>query len=265
MRTNRIAAFAVAVVLATPAVGAAQTLGQLQWVGTGSSFVATFNEYGGGTETGYAGAAYRANALLPASAPWYLQASNGFGPAVDIYCIDFLHAAWTTTYPAYFTNLALDDLTKTRSTNLTKYRQVAWLTTQMDLEAFTSAGRRDRVDIHAAIWRILSGQPRSATYSGSPYAASESRVSSWVALATTASNYNNVNISEYTVVTSKCVDDYNQEGRGHGYTGSPQCGQEFLIRRRVTVTPEGSTILLMASGLLAMAGSGLVFRRGGAA
>jgi hypothetical protein len=264
MRAKRIAVLALTAVLATPALGAAQTLGQLQWVGTGSSFQATFNRYGGGTTTGYAGAAYRANAILPASAPWYLNASNGFGPAVDIYCIDFLHAAWTTTYPAYFTNLAYDDLTHTRSTNVDNYRRVAWLTTQMDLESFNTNGRRDRVDIHAAIWRILSGQPRSATFAGGP-AASEARVNSWVAAAN--ANYQAIDIHmlrNYTVVTAACVYESGQAGAGHAYTANPQCGQEFLVRDMTNTVPEPGTILLMATGLLALAGTGALFRGGAA-
>ena len=261
MRVNRIAAFAFATLLATPALGAGQTLGQLQWVGTGSSFVSTFTRYNGSTVTGYAGAAYRANAQLPTSAPWYLQASNGFGPSLDIYCIDFLHSAWTTTYPAYFTNLGYDDLTHTRSTNLTQYQQVAWLTTQMDLQAFTNVDRQDRVDIHAAIWRILSGEPRYGTFAGSTTGPSTSRVTGWITQA--QANYASVDLSDFTVVTAACVYNNGQAGDGHAYTANPQCGQEFLVRE-TTVTPEPGTILLMATGLLALAGTGVLFKGGAA-
>src|SRR5688500_15790393 len=164
MRLVRLGPIVVTLALVTPCIATAQSLGQLDWVGTGSSFVATYTRYNGQTVTGYSGAAYRANALSPASAPWYLQPGNGFGPAVDIYCVDFLHTAWTTTYPAYFTNLAYDALTRTRSANLGLYQRAAWLTTQMDLQTFSNVDRQDRVDIHAAIWRILSGEPRYGTF-----------------------------------------------------------------------------------------------------
>jgi hypothetical protein len=262
MRLNRIAVILVASALLAPGLATAQSLGQLQWEGTGNTFVSTYYRYSGSAITGYAGGSYRARASIPASAPWYLQSSNGFGPALDIYCIDLLHTAWQTTYPAYFTNLAYDPLSRTRSTNLGLYQRVAWLTEQMDLETFTTAGRRDRVDIHAAIWRILSGEPRSGTFSGNPYGASESRVNSWITLAN--SSYTSVDLTDYTVITSACVYNSGQAGRGHSYTANPQCGQEFMVRTETTPTvPEPETLVLLATGLLALAA--MAYARGGLA
>jgi hypothetical protein len=252
-----------ALLMAAPIAAHAQTLGNLQWVGTGSSFSSTFQNYSTtSTVTAYAGAAYRANAHLPSTAPWYLQASNGFGPAVDILCIDFLHSALTTTYPAYFTNLAYDDLTRTRGASLENYQRVAWLSTQLETLPFTNAGRQQRTEVHAAIWRIMSGQPRyaRANVTGGSFTGSDTRIASWVSLAN--ANYASVNLRHFTVVTSLCVDNVGNEGRG--FNVPDNCGQEFLVRDS-TVTPEPATMLMLATGLMALVGAGVVGRGGFAA
>lgn len=256
--TKRFTALTALLVATTPGLASAQTLGWLDWVGTGSSFSASFRT-GTSITTAYAGAEYRANAVIPGTAPWYLQASNGFGPAVDILCIDFLHAAQTTTYAAYFTNLAFDDLTYTRGTNLGSYQRVAWLSSQMETLPFTESGRQDRVEVHAAIWRIMSGVPTEAraNYGSNTYAGSSTAISNWVALAN--ANYQTVDLSEYTVVTARCVTTAGHAG--DGFTVSDNCSQEFLVRDS-TVTPEPGTILLLATGLIGIVGVSVVGRGG---
>lgn len=248
----------VAGLLLSSAGAQAQTLGSLQWVGTGSSFSASFLT-GGTTVTAYAGAAYRANASLPGTAPWYLQASNGFGPAVDILCIDFLHTALTTTYPAYFTNLAYDDLTQTRSADIDRYRRAAWLTTQMESLPFTNEGRQDRAEVHAAIWQVMLGSATPtyarANVSGGSYTGSNTAIANWVNLS--ALHANTVNLAQFTVVTSSCVTNVGHAGDGMAV--SDNCGQEFLVRD-TTVTPEPATIVMLASGILALMGMGIVGR-----
>jgi hypothetical protein len=249
---------AVALAVFGAAGAHAQTLGNLQWVGTGSSFASNFQTVNGSTVTtvnAYAGAAYRANASIPGTAPWYLQSSNGFGPAVDILCIDFLHTAHTTTYPAYFTNLAFDGLTRTRSANLDQYRRVAWLTTQMETLPFTSAGRQDRTEIHAAIWQIMGGTPHRARVSGGSYSGSELAIASWINLANL--NYMQTNLAQFTVVTAECVWRVGNAGRGS--TVPDNCSQEFLVRN-TTVTPEPAALLMLASGLLLVLGASVVKR-----
>lgn len=261
--TRRPALLVAALLVTAPIAAHAQTLGNLQWVGVGSSFSSSFQNYSSSsTITAYAGAAYRANASLPGTAPWYLQASNGFGPAVDILCIDFLHSALTTTYPAYFTNLAYDDLTMTRSTSLANYQRVAWLSTQMEILPFTNAGRQQRAEVHAAIWRIMAGQPRyaRANVTGGTFTGSDAHITSWVSLAD--ANYATVNLSQFTVVTSACVDNVGHSG--DGFNLSDNCGQEFLVRD-ATVTPEPGTLLMLATGLMALVGAGVVGRGGFAA
>jgi hypothetical protein len=256
--TKRLTALTALLVATTPALAQGQTLGWLDWVGTGSSFSASF-QTGSQTVTAYAGAAYRANALVPGTAPWYLQASNGFGPAVDILCIDFLHTAQTVTYQAYFTNLAFDNLTRTRGADLSQYQRAAWLSTQMETLPFTNAGRQDRAEVHAAIWQILAGTPtlaRANIGSGSSYAGSDVAIANWISLAN--ANYLSVNLAQFTVVTAECVDRVGHAG--DGFRVADSCSQEFLVRN-TTVTPEPGAILLLATGLMAVAGVGFIRRR----
>lgn len=252
-----------AALLLVPAAAQGQTLGQIQWLGTGQSFKATYEKYAGYTTTVYAGAAYQANALLPGTAPWYLQGSNGFGPAVDIYCVDFVNTARKTTYAAWYTNLGYDALTKTRDGDVNRYRQVAWLTTQMELQDIaTDAGRQERAVIHAAIWRILGTDPKSARANGTPYGYEVAGITNWMNLAST--NSGSVRLEDWTVVTAQCVEDAGNAGRG---SVADNCGQEFLVQNRLTTdvnttVPEPGTMLLMGTGLLAMFGLGLVGRGG---
>ena len=277
---RRVKLFAIALALApalmsvTSAGLRAQTvLGKMQWVGVGHSFpwwwraddpaqpaqMINRNVYGAG--------AYSAKfQFTPPTTPtvtWPQHGTSNFGPAVDIYCVDFTHTANTGTYDAYFTKLN-GALTNTRANNQTKYLQVAWLATKMEtFGTSVIADKAKRAEIHAAMWWILSGEPKGSwngltTNGGSGNPANYLAIGSsdyWVQQA--LANYGTVNAGEWTIVTDKCVTTAYHNGSGEGKSDS--CSQEFMTR--TVATPEPATMLLLGTGLLAtLAMSGMIRR-----
>jgi hypothetical protein len=252
MRAMRLATLAVLLVGITPCVGSAQTAGTFQWYGIGNSFISSFR-YSDDADhviTAYAGGAYQAQFNIPSADPYLPphETQTGFGPAVDIFCIDFLHDANSDApYSAFFTNLGNNPLTKTRSTDITKYLKAAYLVDKMDKITTSQA---DRVDLHAAIWNIMAGEPYAAKVGWADEAFdvdAHQRMLDWVSQAET--NYGSVNKYSWTVVTDACIGD--NAGAGSGAVDG--CSQEFLTRNPV-VTPEPGTVILMATGMLMMAG-----------
>lgn len=253
-------ASAVLVLLAVPAAGQAQTQGQMQWNGVGNSFVATYKQSNNTNISVYGGAAYSARfSINSGSGGLPPHGMNGaFGQAVDIYCVDFLHHANTGTYNAWFTNLSSDPLSRTRSTDLTKYLKAAWLIHQMDIKPLSN--QDDRADIHAAIWYMMSNNP--PTYSGSPLAVKHGNsfasagLNWWIGQADQNYNDGSINAAEWNVVTDACVSSGGTAGKGHW--ASDSCSQEFLTH---TVVPEPATFILLGTGLLATLALTGVMRR----
>lgn len=243
-----------------PAVAQAQNTlpGKLQWGGTNETFVWYWRKSNNTTVGAYGGGAYAAQLQFDASGStlyWPTHGTTGFGPAVDIYCIDFLHRANTNSagYNVYYTNLS-GPLTNTRSANLNQYLQTAWLADQFaSYGTATTADKLARAEIHAAMWWIMSGQP-TKTYDGSGNSGFSSNYSSigqtsWVTQA--AANYGSVNAAAWTVITDECVTT-----TGHNLDGAAvadNCSQEFLAR---SVVPEPGTLLLLGTGLASVALAG---------
>lgn len=265
MRLMKSVAFAALLGLA-PAAGSAQTVqGRLQWNNAGSSFSWYWRNSSGNNINVLGGAAYSAklayNSTPPSTSYWPAGAVSptSFGPAVDIFCVDFLHNAKTSApYDAYFTKLG-GPLTNTRSNNTTMYMKAAWLATQMkNYTTTTAADKLQRANIHAAIWWIMAGQPTSvwngtgATNLAGSY--NNTIMNTWIAGAN--ANYGSINVNEWTIVTDKCVTTSGTAGQG--FNASDSCSQEFLVQN---VVPEPATMILLGTGLLATLLMGGYLRR----
>jgi len=227
--------------------------GQLQWGGVNQTFVWYWSKSDNTKVGTYGGGAYAAQLQLDASGStlhWPTHGTTGFGPAVDIYCIDFLHSANTNSagYDVYYTNLT-GPLTNTRSANLNQYLQTAWLADQFSLYS----DQETLATIQAAMWWIMSGQP-TGVYDGTGSVSDNlnytgSALTSWVTQA--QNNFGSVNAAAWTVITDQCVTT-----AGHNLDGaavSDNCSQEFLAQ---TSTPEPGTLLLLGTGLASVALAG---------
>ena len=248
MRISKTLLAAVAATVVFAGVAQAQATGKVKWVGVGTH-PATSKYSTGANGTGtqwnvYTSpyqakfqineSAYRPSVLMPAAgAP-----PSGFGPVADIFCVDFRHAANTSTsgYTANFTNLGTNSAdigTKTRSgTSLQKYLQAAWLASKIAGAAADSVG-----DINGAIWNIMSGEPMYRKNSHNVW--TSAGINSWIAKS--VAHWGEVDKRQWVVVTDRAA-------AGQSVSSNTSYGgQEYITH----VTPEPATLLLLGTGLLA--------------
>lgn len=162
-----------------------------------------------------------------------MMVSEPGSPLIDLFCVDFNNSISVgQEWDANFWSLA-GDLSSTRFGAMYTaaaqgyYRQAAWLASQ-----FAETDQSKWKYIHAAIWHTMTC-PGGTCAPGS--ASGNSYVNNWLGQAQLASNYNTINLAEWSVVT-----DVNTVS---GYGGV----QEYLTHN---VVPEPRTILLLGTGLV---------------
>ncbi|MEQ1855248.1 MAG: PEP-CTERM sorting domain-containing protein [Longimicrobiales bacterium] len=140
----------------------------------------------------------------------------------SIYCVDYNHYAKSQWVDV--TGIGpVGDLSQTRLNDFGKYQQAAYLASLFDTAPTTSWG-----GIHAAIWSLTSGVSVGDVTQRNYY------------LGLAAANGSSFDTSGWYVLSPQSLT-------------SSTGGQEFLMRTKVSV-PEPAAFLLMATGLLLLAG-----------
>jgi hypothetical protein len=159
-----------------------------------------------------------------------IMGSGSSAQSLFLYCVDVAHTSvpgeeWTANLTSLGTGIGIG--TNTRSADLARYRQAAWLTTQYALHPEATA------DIQATIWNLFG--PVAGVTPSSDY---------WFVQAMT--NYASLDYSGFVVVT-----DVNKD--------LAASAQEVIV-----VTPEPASAALLATGLflvVAVAGRRAWMRR----
>jgi PEP-CTERM motif len=159
----------------------------------------------------------------------YPYTLNIDGSTYAAICDDYNHEVYIgENWTANIYNFSQYHSARFGSQGLQNYEEAAWLLSQIP-----SAGASEIGDINFAVWSIFTSgvpvQPKTNTVDGSAY---------WLTAATTAANNNfyGMNFSNYRIVTPT-----------DSGTGS---AQEYLI----ATAPEPSSLLMLGSGLIGIAG-----------
>jgi len=143
-------------------------------------------------------------------------------PQFSVYCVDYTHTAKDQTV-----NVAAvgGSLATTRLNDFAKYQTAAYLASLFETSSTSQWG-----SIHAAIWSVTSGVSVGNAAGRDGY------------LALAASNAASFDTNGWYVLTPT-------------NPSSASSGQEFLIRSRTVSVPEPAAFLLLATGVLLLAGA----------
>ncbi|MFQ5705295.1 MAG: PEP-CTERM sorting domain-containing protein [Gemmatimonadales bacterium] len=204
-----------------------------------------------------------------------VMTSDPTQPQVTLYCVDFAHTIHNNqTWNANITTLEGTDFGNTRANDVAKYKKAAFLSSLFDSYSdyvgvsygSGTFGNKKQVwsGLHAAIWTIMTpgfGNPWDPFLPDGQWVTdknlADAMAAPFLALADAAMRNNyagtGMDFGEWSVVSDKCI------GTTVATTACPQVGgvQEYLVH---TVVPEPETVVLMMTGLLALAVGAFKFR-----